>query len=153
MSSSSSQPEATDDQADFLAQPPYKEILTPRLVLRTLSLDDAEASLPILSSPQVMHWTRLRETITEVSKARRWLSARCLGADVFNFGIELRSSKAGEGSDHEGPSRDGSGKALVGIMGSYGFPEIGYLMNPGMWNLITRSTINFYSLLFAISCP
>lgn len=50
--------------------------------------------------------------------ARRWLSARALGKDVFNFIIEAKGA-----SPEQGP--------VVGIMGSYHWPEVGYLIHPG----------------------
>lgn len=45
----------TDNPA--IEVPPYHEIYTPRLKLRTLRVSDAERLMPILSSKEVMQWT------------------------------------------------------------------------------------------------
>ncbi|KAK0810026.1 hypothetical protein LTR91_016679 [Friedmanniomyces endolithicus] len=73
----------------ILEAPPPMVLETERLRLRTLQLSDAEASLPIISRPEVMQWT-YQDPITDLEQAERWLSARALGPDVFNFAIELR---------------------------------------------------------------
>jgi len=109
--------------ADFLEAPPFTTIETERLHLRTLSVTDAEAVLPILSSEEVMRWTTQQTPIRELPAAHRWTSDRALGKDVFNFIIELKS---GEHND----TASGLPK-IVGILGSRGFPEVGYMLHPG----------------------
>ncbi|KAK0277780.1 hypothetical protein LTR35_009616 [Friedmanniomyces endolithicus] len=73
----------------ILEAPPPMVSETERLRLRTVQLSDAEAFLPIISRPEVMQWT-YQDPVTDFEQAERWLSARALGPDVFNFAIELR---------------------------------------------------------------
>ena len=47
-----------------LVEPPYYELLTERLKLRTLRVSDAEAIMPILTSKEVMQWTVRRPRIS-----------------------------------------------------------------------------------------
>lgn len=54
----------------------------------------------------------------DLARAEKWVSARVLGEGVFNFVVLKRKEDGGEGE-------------LVGIMGSYAWPEVGYLVHPG----------------------
>jgi hypothetical protein len=69
-----------------------------------------------------MQWTTELPKFT-LYHAQRWMKARVLGADVFEFVIELRQT--GE---------------VVGIMGSFHRPEIGYLISPGIRFFSFRKT-------------
>lgn len=62
--------------------------------------------------------------------AEKWLSARALGKDVFNFVITRKNSAAGADADRDGDG-DSPEEPVVGIMGCYNLPEIGYLIHPG----------------------
>lgn len=46
-----------DAETTALEEPEYHEILTERLRLRTLRINDAEAMMPILTKDAVMRWT------------------------------------------------------------------------------------------------
>ena len=46
-----------DPTDPVLAEPPYHEILTERLKLRTLRVEDAGRLMPLLGSKEVMQWT------------------------------------------------------------------------------------------------
>ena len=105
---------------DFLQVPPMRVVETERLRLRTVRVADAAAILPIITDATTMKYTS-GLVANDVDVARRWLSARALGKDVLNFVIKLKDDDAGEGEQ------------IVGIMGSYHWPEIGYLMHPGMF--------------------
>lgn len=59
-----------------------------------------------------MQWTTHRP-VTSLAQAERWVSDRCLGPDVFNFGIEVRLS--GE---------------FIGVIGSFHWPYVGYVIDP-----------------------
>ncbi|KAI6855687.1 hypothetical protein D0864_13388 [Hortaea werneckii] len=109
-----------EDGSDTLCVPPYHEILTPRLRLRTVYVSDAEALLPMLQQTEVMRWMRNGQALLSLATAERWVKDRALGADVFNFAIELRHDQ-GEGS-REKPT-------IIGIMGSFHWPRIGYMIN------------------------
>ncbi|KAI7163925.1 hypothetical protein KC349_g1035 [Hortaea werneckii] len=109
-----------DDGSDTLCVPPYHEILTPRLRLRTVYVSDAEALLPMLQQTEVMRWMRNGQALPSLATAERWIKDRALGADVFNFAIELRHDPA-EGT-REKPT-------IIGIMGSFHWPRIGYMIN------------------------
>lgn len=52
-------------------------------------------------------------------QAERWLSARALGLDVFNFALREKSG-------------DTIGTDIVGILGSFHVPKCGYLIRTGM---------------------
>lgn len=109
---------------DFLQVPPMRVVDTDRLRLRTVRVADAAAILPIITDATTMKYTS-GLVADDVDVAQRWLSARALGKDVLNFVITLKDddgSAAGEGEEQ-----------VVGIMGSYHWPEIGYLMHPGMF--------------------
>ncbi|RMX74686.1 hypothetical protein D0869_12348 [Hortaea werneckii] len=112
-----------DDGSDTLCVPPYHEILTPRLRLRTVYVSDAEALLPMLQQTIVMRWMRNGQALPSLATAERWIKDRALGADVFNFAIELRHDQA-KGT-REKPT-------IIGIMGSFHWPRIGYIINSGI---------------------
>ena len=56
-----------------------------------------------------------------IDQARRWLSDRALGVDVFNFAIELKSPSDSENNQ---PFK------FIGVLGSYHWPAVGYLIHP-----------------------
>lgn len=120
-----------EDGSDTLCVPPYHEILTPRLRLRTVYVSDAEALLPMLQQTEVMRWMRNGQALLSLATAERWVKDRALGADVFNFAIELTHDQ-GEGS-REKPT-------IIGIMGSFHWPRIGYMINAG----IELSSFSFF---------
>ena len=114
----------TDDSEELLAVPQYFTIDTDRLHLRTLHVSDAEAVLPLISYLAVMRWTS-QPPVKTISQAEQWLKARALGLDVFNFAIHLRkSTTVQEGNTHDS-------EPIIGIMGSFHWPRIGYLIHPG----------------------
>lgn len=47
----------TDAHNPAIVEPPYHEIFTERLKLRTLRVSDAAALMPIITSKEVMQWT------------------------------------------------------------------------------------------------
>jgi RimJ/RimL family protein N-acetyltransferase len=104
---------------DFLQVPPMRILETERLRLRTVRMSDAAALLPIVTDETTMKYTS-GLIANDMEAVERWLSARALGKDILNFVITLKD---------DGPAEGGE---VVGIMGSYHWPEIGYLMNPGM---------------------
>lgn len=107
--------------SDVLQPPPFLSIETDRLYLRTLQVSDAEKLLPAISKKEIMQWTTHRP-ITSLAEAERWVSDRCLGPDVFNFGIEVRSS--GE---------------FIGAIGSFHWPSVGYIIDSGIYELVPSS--------------
>jgi RimJ/RimL family protein N-acetyltransferase len=106
---------------DFLQVPPMRVVETERLRLRTVRMSDAAALMPIVTDETTMKYTS-GLIANDIDAVTRWLSARALGKDVLNFVITLKDN---------GPPEEGG--RVVGIMGSYHWPEIGYLMNPGMF--------------------
>ena len=122
---------------DFLQVPPMRVVETERLRLRTVRVADAAAILPIITDATTMKYTS-GLVANDVDVAQRWLSARALGKDVLNFVITLKDddgSAAGEGEEQ-----------IVGIMGSYHWPEIGYLMHPGMF--FSMMILRLFTCLF-----
>lgn len=110
----------------LLSLPPTKTIDTPRLRLRTVQVADAAAILPMITDKTTMKYTS-GVVPNDLDKAEKWLSARALGDGVFNFVITLRN----EASEDNNESMVDEEEQIVGIMGSYHWPEIGYLMHPG----------------------
>lgn len=126
---------------DFLQVPPMRIVETERLRLRTVRVADAAAILPIITDATTMKYTS-GLVANDVDVAQRWLSARALGKDVLNFVITLKDD--GDGS----PAGEGE-EQIVGIMGSYHWPEIGYLMHPGMLFLVGETWV-VYSFVLAL---
>ena len=107
---------------DFLQVPPMRVVETERLRLRTVRVADAAAILPIITDATTMKYTS-GLVANDVDVAQRWLSARALGKDVLNFAITLKDDGSAAGEEQ-----------IVGIMGSYHWPEIGYLTHPGTFS-------------------
>jgi len=64
----------------------------------------------------------------DLEAAENWLRGRVLGEDAFNFVVTLK----GEG-DTDGGDGGGQGEAVIGMIGSRDWPEVGYLLHPGMF--------------------
>ncbi|KAF2720964.1 acyl-CoA N-acyltransferase [Polychaeton citri CBS 116435] len=107
-----------DNTDSLLQQPPLAIIQTDRLRLRTLQMSDLDHVMPMVTDPEVMKWTSHRPLETR-EQAQKWLSDRALGADVYNFIIELR---------HQTASAEST--TIVGIMGCFHPPECGYMIYP-----------------------
>jgi RimJ/RimL family protein N-acetyltransferase len=107
---------------DFLQLPPMTVLETARLRLRTVRVSDAVSLLPIITDKTTMKFTS-GVVADDREVAERWLSARALGKDVLNFVITLKEDE----------------EKVVGIMGSYHWPEVGYLMHPGESVLVLAS--------------
>jgi RimJ/RimL family protein N-acetyltransferase len=103
----------------FLQVPPMTVLETARLRLRTVRVSDAVSLLPIITDKTTMKFTS-GVVADDREVAERWLSARALGKDVLNFVITLKEDGV-----------KGEEETVVGIMGSYHWPEVGYLMHPG----------------------
>lgn len=116
-----------EDDIDILQQPPFVQIETKRLRLRTLQVSDAENVLPIVSKEEIMRWTS-QGPATTLSQTQRWVRDRCLGQDVFNFGIELCAS--GE---------------FIGVIGSFHWPTVGYIIDTG-------TLLSYYDSLSTAGC-
>ena len=110
-----------DPGSDILKLPDHHVVETERLRLRTIYVSDAEVIMSILSSEEVMRWTSSGHPITSLTQAERWLKDRALGSDVSNFAIELRSE---HDTDHDR-------RSTIGIIGSFHWPRIGYIIHPG----------------------
>ena len=119
---------------DFLQVPPMKVLETDRLRLRTVRVSDAVAVMPIITDETTMLFTS-GVVPNDLDVAERWLSARALGKDVLNFAITLKK---------DGPEEKGE-EEIVGIMGSYHMPEIGYLMHPGELSIVPLSDFLFFA--------
>lgn len=114
---------------DFLAVPPMRTIDTPRLRLRTVRVSDTAAIMPMITDKTTMKYTS-GVVSSDLEKAEKWVGARALGDGVFNFVLTLRESDVEKSESGDGEEEE----VVVGIMGSYHWPEIGYLMNPGSFN-------------------
>ncbi|GAB7352237.1 hypothetical protein MBLNU459_g2709t1 [Dothideomycetes sp. NU459] len=89
----------------------HDPIKTPRLLLRRVTFEDAEPMLSFLSLASVLKYTK-RKPLVSVSEAQDYLAERT-GPDAYNFAVTLADSGA-----------------VIGILGSKAFPEIGYLFHP-----------------------
>lgn len=123
---------------DFLQVPPMRVVETERLRLRTVRVADAAVILPIITDATTMKYTS-GLVANDVDVAQRWLSARALGKDVLNFVITLKEDGSAAGEEQ-----------IVGIMGSYHWPEIGYLMHPGTFSCELGIYL-FVCLMFAVA--
>ncbi|KAK4498101.1 hypothetical protein PRZ48_010757 [Zasmidium cellare] len=103
-----------DAGSELLEQPPIMTIESERLQLKTIQMSDLPAVMPIITDMEVMKWTT-QGPPANIEQAERWLSARTLGSDVFNFVMREKTS-------------DGVGSEIVGIMGSFHVPKCGYLI-------------------------
>lgn len=112
---------------DFLEVPPMTVLETDRLRLRTVRVADAKAIMPMITDKVTMKFTS-GVVADDLEVAERWLSARVLGKDVLNFVVTLKNDGKELGKDGNG---EGKEEQIVGIMGSYHWPEVGYLMHPG----------------------
>jgi hypothetical protein len=104
---------------EFLTLPPTTTISTPRLTLRTVTLSDADAITPMVTDAEIMKYTSGVVQSNNPGAVRNWLAARVLGKDVFNFVVTLRK----EDEDED--------EVIVGMLGSYHWPEVGYMMGRG----------------------
>lgn len=116
-----------------LPTPPLTTLQTPRLTLRTALPSDLPSLLPIITDPATMEFTSGVVPKGDLARAEKWVSARVLGEGVFNFVVLKRKEDGGEGE-------------LVGIMGSYAWPEVGYLVHPG--KLLVFFILVLVSVLF-----
>lgn len=91
------------------------EVVTARLRLRRVRLDDLGAIHVILSNPIAMrYWSSL--PFTELEQSRQWLEA-------------MIEAPAGESDDYV-IERDG---VVIGKAGCWRIPEIGYILHPDHW--------------------
>lgn len=103
-----------------LEPPRETSFATECLRMRTLRLTDAANMLPILSKPEVTQYTSVGHPLSTIAEAESWVSRRALGADIFNFVIELRSEV-----DSNTQTK------IIGVVGSFARPCVGYLLHPG----------------------
>ena len=61
-----------------------------------------------------------------------WLKARVLGEEVFSFMVTLRK----DGDEDDEGKDGGEDEVVIGMMGSHHWPEVGYLLDPGMFESI-----------------
>ena len=120
---------------DSLPLPPTHTILTPRLRLRTSRVSDAEACKPFVCDEQTMKYSTTGAVAKNDTRAvENWLKARVLGEEVFSFMVTLRKDGDGDGNDEGRKDGGGEGEEVViGMMGSHHWPEVGYLLDPGMF--------------------
>ena len=113
-------------EEQLLEQPPVVTIESERLQLKTITMADLEAIMPFITDMDVMKWTS-QGPVANLEQGERWLSARALGPDVFNFAIREKTE-------------EGVGTEIVGIMGSFHIPKIGYLIRAGKYQCFILET-------------
>lgn len=135
---------------DFLSIPPMTILETERLRLRTARVSDAKALLPVITDETTMKFTS-GVVANDLEVAERWLSARVLGKDVLNFVITLKNN--GDGVEKNDGEEGKEKEVIVGIMGSYHWPEVGYLMHPGKRSclMVNRLRLPLGRALFRLS--
>ncbi|KAK4156911.1 GNAT domain-containing protein [Chaetomidium leptoderma] len=103
------------------ARPP---VLTPRLVLRPLTLDDLPAVAELRSQPEVMHWTMLGRVDQDLDETRAKLETFLPPNDEKTYNFAICDRETG---------------ALIGLGGchrwgsSFGWPEVGYMIRKEFW--------------------
>ncbi|KAK6000787.1 hypothetical protein QM012_003512 [Aureobasidium pullulans] len=112
-----------------------KPIITERLILRQIQPSDAEAVFAFTSLPSVMRYTS-RKPMTEVHQAKTYLSERTSGPGIYNFAVCLKATA----------------NTVIGLLGCFSFPEIGYLFSPTYAGkgYATEALLAFTPALFAI---
>lgn len=96
------------------------DILTKRLRLHALRTAHAEALFSYLNCQDVMRWSV--GPVKSLDGAEQWIKHRTAGAHNFMFAISLRGEE-GKVEDQE---------EIIGTIGSYEFPSVGYGICPGM---------------------
>ena len=92
-----------------------EEILTERLLLRRASMDDVEAMHRIMSNPIAMRYWSTPPHVT-IADTERWM-ASMVGADPATSDDFIVTLKG----------------ALIGKLGGWKLPEIGFLIDPQHW--------------------
>ncbi|KAH0253382.1 acyl-CoA N-acyltransferase, partial [Aureobasidium melanogenum] len=110
-------------------------IITERLILRQIQPSDAEAVFAFMTVPSVLRYTS-RKPLTEVHQATTYLSERTSGPNIYNFAVCLKDSAS----------------TLIGFLGCYSYPEIGYLFSPAYAGkgYATEALLAFTPALFAV---
>ena len=102
--------------------PPHAErppVVTPRLVLRTLTLDDLPALHVLRTQPEVMRWTAVGRPDRDLEESRAKIVNFVGPVDTngaFNFAI----------CERETGEMIGIGGCHL-VRGNYGWPEVGYM--------------------------
>lgn len=138
-----------------LEAPPKRVFESERLRMRTTTMGDVDAMIPIMTNPETMLYTcvvvapiheisvadmgtcrRGVVNVTSRSVAETWLKTRCMGRDVLSFMITLKPDEA------KRRGFDGSQEHVVGILGGHHPPEIGYILHIGIFDCHRCHTLN-----------
>ena len=113
--------------------------------MRTTTMDDVDAMIPIMTNPETMLFTLVAivlttqgsaltrngcrrgvVNVTSRSVAEAWLKMRCMGKDVLSFMVTLKPAEA------KARGLDDGREHVIGILGGHHPPEIGYILHIGI---------------------
>ncbi|KAK4613658.1 hypothetical protein CLAFUW4_09125 [Fulvia fulva] len=106
-----------EEGTTLLEQPPIHTIDTERLHLKTITMDDLDNIMDIITDVSIKQWTS-QGPVANRQQGERWLSARALGPGVINFAIRERLDDQVKGK-------------IIGIIGSFHPPACGYMIHSG----------------------
>ncbi|KAF2089622.1 acyl-CoA N-acyltransferase [Saccharata proteae CBS 121410] len=105
--------------------PQHEAIRTPRLLLRPLRLEDADALFEVRASPGAMDFIP-RSPDKSPATVRSWLTKRISDPNSYMFAIELLPSST---STTTTTSSSSSSPRLIGSLGAPRVPEIGFMLH------------------------
>ncbi|KAF1979701.1 acyl-CoA N-acyltransferase [Bimuria novae-zelandiae CBS 107.79] len=95
---------------------------TERLLVRPLTMEDAEDVVLMRSHPEVMKHTSILPS-DDVEKSKAWIQGCFDRENCWNFVIELLPSAR----------EDLSSPRVIGLIGAVRAPEVGYMLNNNYW--------------------
>ncbi|KAI5363694.1 putative GNAT domain, acyl-CoA N-acyltransferase [Septoria linicola] len=120
-----------------LLKPPIITIWTGRLQLQTVTMDALDDIMSFITRMDVMKWTSVGP-VSSKQQGEKWLSARCLGPEAFNFAVrerDLSSTASSSSSSLSSPSSNEAVKPrIIGLFGSFHWPSCGYMLHPDYYN-------------------
>ncbi|KAF2711518.1 acyl-CoA N-acyltransferase [Pleomassaria siparia CBS 279.74] len=98
-----------------------------RLLLRPLTLEDAEDVVLMRAHPEVMKHTSLG-TSDDIEKSKAWIQGCHDRDNCWNFCIELLPSQTSTPIEAHP-----AGPRVIGMIGAVRAPEVGYMFNTDYW--------------------
>ncbi|KAF2445669.1 acyl-CoA N-acyltransferase [Karstenula rhodostoma CBS 690.94] len=113
---------------------------TERLLIRPLTIEDAEDIVLMRSHPETMKHTPLLPS-HDVEKSKAWIQGCFDRENCWNFVVELLPSAPGTST---------TWPRVIGMIGAVRAPEIGYMLNHNYWGkgYATEALRGFIPLFF-----
>ncbi|KAH7118984.1 GNAT domain-containing protein [Dendryphion nanum] len=115
---------------------------TERLLIRPLTIDDAEDVNLMRSHPEVMKHTPMVPA-DDIEKSKAWIQGCFDRSNCWNFVIELLPTESSSGASASSPR-------VIGLIGAVRAPEVGYMLNHNYWGkgFATEALRAFLGLFF-----